>query len=257
MALRVAIVADDLTGALDAAAPFATRGLHTLVAATPDALDLALAEKPEVLAVNTVSRHASPQAAAARVRDTFQRLLSQTPDILLKKIDSTLRGPVGAEVAAAASSSQRRALICPAVPAQGRCVRHGRLLVNGRPLRETAAGRDPRAAVPEDDLAKLLETTLGETTVVDANGPWPRTDNLVADADTADALSSLARRMLPEARQWLPVGASGLAEALADTAFGPLTSPPHPIRNHLPSSSWDPGPRRPTRKFTRSGTGTR
>lgn len=220
MALRVAIVADDLTGALDAAAPFAARGLHTLVAATPDALKPALAETPEVLAVNTVSRHAAPKAAAARVRDALQLLLSHTPEILFKKMDSTLRGPVGDEVAAAASASGRRALICPAVPAQGRCVRHGRLLVNGRPLRETTAGRDARSAVPEDDIARLLEATMGATTGVDAHGPWPRTDHLVADADTAEALSSLARHMLSEARCWLPVGASGLAEALAETAFG-------------------------------------
>ena len=109
MAPRVAIVADDLTGALDAAAPFAARALTTRVAVTADGLDAALAHDPAVVAVNTATRHADAETAAARVRDCAERLAALRPALLIKKIDSTLRGPVGAELAAILGLADRRA----------------------------------------------------------------------------------------------------------------------------------------------------
>ncbi len=48
----LAILADDLTGALDTAAPFAARGMHAEVVLTVDAIEEALREKPAVLSIN-------------------------------------------------------------------------------------------------------------------------------------------------------------------------------------------------------------
>ena len=51
----LAIIADDLTGALDSAAPFAGRGLRAVVALGPDGLEAALASGAAVVAVNTTT----------------------------------------------------------------------------------------------------------------------------------------------------------------------------------------------------------
>jgi uncharacterized protein YgbK (DUF1537 family) len=42
----IAIIADDLTGALDSAAPFAARGMDSVVALDPEALETALRRGP-------------------------------------------------------------------------------------------------------------------------------------------------------------------------------------------------------------------
>ena len=221
MAPRVAIIADDLTGALDAAAPFAARGLATRVAVTGGDLDAALAHKPAVVAVNTATRHADAGTAAAQAGACAERLAALRPALLFKKIDSTLRGPVGAELAEILGIVEWRALLCPAVPDQGRSVRAGRLLLDGRPLRETAAAQDGRSIVAEDDLTALLGPALGDVRAVAQGATWPDSGHLVVDAETGADLAAIAKRVLSKEGPWLAAGAAGLSEALAEAAFGP------------------------------------
>ncbi|MBK1658874.1 four-carbon acid sugar kinase family protein, partial [Paracraurococcus ruber] len=150
MAPRVLVVADDLSGAADCAIAWAASGLPAVVA-----LDAAAAEPSPVLAVDTDSRRLAPDRAAAAVRAAVARHAGPGCGLLYKKIDSTLRGPVGAEVAAAAGA-ERLVIAAPAFPAAGRALRNGRLLVHGTPLEATplwraeGAGQDP-------DLAAMLE----------------------------------------------------------------------------------------------------
>ena len=83
--------------------------------------------------------------------------------LLFKKVDSTLRGNVAAELAAALRT--RRALIspparvgivfAPAFPALGRTTVNGRQLVYGQPLRETELWSSERAR-PHAEIAQML-----------------------------------------------------------------------------------------------------
>ena len=99
--------------------------------------------------MNASSRHLAPAAARGVVEASGRRLLAWTPRLVFKKIDSTLRGPVPDEVAAAMEVFGRRsALVCPAFPAAGRVVRGGEVLVYGEPLRETEYVRDLRTPPP-------------------------------------------------------------------------------------------------------------
>ena len=88
------IIADDLTGACDAAVPFARRGLATSVMLAADAPPAAAS----VIAVSTESRHLDESAASAEVAQLADWL---TAHVIFKKIDSLLRGHPGAEIAAA------------------------------------------------------------------------------------------------------------------------------------------------------------
>lgn len=117
---QVAIVADDLSGALDAAAPFAARGLETVVALGAAAVRKALQARPDVIAVSTASRELAPKAAFAAVSATLAAL--PNAQFLFKKIDSRLKGQIEAELAAFPDG---RALIAPAIPDFGRVVRDG------------------------------------------------------------------------------------------------------------------------------------
>jgi uncharacterized protein YgbK (DUF1537 family) len=121
---RIAIIADDLTGALDTASPFACAGLNVWTALQIDALDGALTAKPDVVAVSTNSRELNAAAAARLARDAAQRISAWRPNLILKKIDSRLKGNIAVETAAVAEVfGFSRIVAAPAVPEQGRFVR--------------------------------------------------------------------------------------------------------------------------------------
>lgn len=123
---RIAIIADDLTGALDTASPFACRGLDVRVALDSDAIDAAVKLSPDVIAVSTNSRNLLPDQASAAAQFAAERLQSWQPDLVLKKIDSRLKGNIGPETLAIAQVFQpTRIIAAPAVPDQGRFVRRG------------------------------------------------------------------------------------------------------------------------------------
>lgn len=175
---RLAIVADDLTGALDAAAPFAARGFSTMVALGIDGLDAALATSAEIVGVSTDSREISPNAARDAVADCLAKLPSDMA--ILKKIDSRLKGNIEAELDA---MSFERGLAIPAIPAFGRWMRDGRL--GGFGVQEPI------------DIAGILGRHARRISVPDAS----------TQADIEHALSSDEHD--------LHIGARSLAEALA------------------------------------------
>lgn len=125
---RIAIIADDLTGALDTASPFACRGMDVRVALDSDAIDAALKRSPDVIAVSTNSRSLPPDLASLAARRAAERLQGWQPELILKKIDSRLKGNVGPETQAIAQIFQStRIVAAPAVPDQGRIVRRGQV----------------------------------------------------------------------------------------------------------------------------------
>lgn len=114
MPLLLAIIADDLTGALDAAAPFAARGLRVCVALGPSHLGAALARDPQVIAVTTDSREIGENAA----RDAMRQVVQALPPVrIFKKVDSRLKGNIAAELS---ELHFDRALLVPAIPEFGR-----------------------------------------------------------------------------------------------------------------------------------------
>src|ERR1019366_4889276 len=136
--LDVAIVADDLTGALDAAAPFAGRGLETRILLDFEQAAAAVETNTRVLSLTSESRHLSPTAADERVWNATRAALAGAPRILLKKIDSTLRGNIATEIMAGLrATGLQHVLIAPAVPRHGRIMREGEVFMNGVPLRQT------------------------------------------------------------------------------------------------------------------------
>lgn len=231
---RVAIVADDLTGALDAAAPFAARGADTRVVVALERLEACLAtwegDWPEVLAVNTESRHLAADAAAARVAEAARRLARVAPRVWFKKVDSTLRGRVVAESLAMREATGRRLLVAPAVPAQGRVVRDAAVWVEGVPLAASAYAGDARSA----PLTGPLDRAFAAAGVAPGRHR-PGDDALpdhdcVADAESAQDLARLYDAALVRRDAWLMVGAAGLATVIAQRCFGRLGAAALPLQ---------------------------
>ncbi|QDZ11279.1 four-carbon acid sugar kinase family protein [Devosia ginsengisoli] len=175
--LERVIIADDVTGALDAAAPFAMRGIATVVALGPASLPEAIASGARIVGVSTDSRDLSPDAARDAVQAAISRLPVGTP--LFKKVDSRLKGNIAAELDAI---PHRRSLVIPAIPAFGRWTCGGRLGGFG--------------VVEPIDIAEKLGR----------HGAMAGIPDIAEQADIDRALSLDFD---------LPIGARGLAEAMA------------------------------------------
>lgn len=179
MTLELAIIADDLTGALDTSVAFAAAGRSVVVATTPEGLAAALATAPEIIAVNTASRDQPAEKAAAIVRQVADALAATRPKRFLKKVDSRLKGNIGAESRAlAAAIGATRILAAPAVPAQDRLTRAGKVVGAGvaEPIgmAETfGPGPIPVEignAETEGDLDRIVATADAATLLVGAGG---------------------------------------------------------------------------------------
>lgn len=112
--LLVGFVADDLTSATDGAAPFLAKGHEPLIAR-----DTGRFERRGVVAFDTDSRASTTAMAQTATAAAVAELAKA--QLLIKTIDSTLRGHVRAEIAAAFQPSRRKRLvIAPAFPQVGR-----------------------------------------------------------------------------------------------------------------------------------------
>jgi D-threonate/D-erythronate kinase len=192
--MKTLIVADDLTGALDSAVTFAGIGLRCTVARRPADIPAAMATAPDVLAVSTASREGSPDAATCAVSHVFDAI-GDRPMLVFKKVDSRLKGHCAAELGmVAARTGIERAVVTPAIPAQGRATQGGQLSGAGvaSPIDVTAifAGAGVRVEVPDAatdaDLDRVVAAAMCGDPVL-----------LVGAAGLAAAL---ARHLRPGAR---------------------------------------------------------
>ncbi|MDR1439675.1 MAG: four-carbon acid sugar kinase family protein [Clostridiales bacterium] len=149
--VELAVIADDLTGALDTGVQFAKQGVATLVAVEAGA-DLPAHGSPcPVIVANAESRHLPAGAAGERVRRIARGAMAIGAKCLYKKTDSGLRGNIGAELealieAAACVGAEAAAEAAEAVEA-----------ASSAPAAGVCAGSDAKAA------AGLCGAILGAT----------------------------------------------------------------------------------------------
>ncbi|MFO7708852.1 MAG: four-carbon acid sugar kinase family protein [Desulfobacterales bacterium] len=156
--LRCLILADDMTGGGDTGAQFAKKRLRTLLVTAGASRRLPLDDNRwPVLVVNTHSRAMAAEQARRHVAEFLGQLELERFGVLYKKIDSTLRGNIGAEIDATLEAMGHPvALLTPAYPEMGRTVENGVLKVRGVPVAKTEAARDPVCPVTDSRVVNLL-----------------------------------------------------------------------------------------------------
>jgi uncharacterized protein YgbK (DUF1537 family) len=223
--MRLAIVADDLTGAADTGVQFARIGLPARVW---------LADGPiedGATVFDTDSRSLAPADAAARVGALAERL--RGVEHVYKKVDSTVRGNVGAEVAASLRALGRRlAVLAPAFPANRRTTVGGVQRVDGVPVHESSLARDPAHPVRHATIAAALrdqcDLEVAEVSLSTVRDGARRLGDLlgdlardrvgrvaVVDAESDDDLAAIAGAIARVGERCLPVGSAGLAGQIA------------------------------------------
>jgi uncharacterized protein YgbK (DUF1537 family) len=127
--LSCILIADDLTGACDAAVQFKLRGARTIVYLDADAVRDSAAP---VRAFNTETRDAETSEMERRIHRIADLTSTVKPKIIFKKIDSLLRGNPGREIRIVLEAFNCDfAVVTPAFPEMGRTVRNGHLEVFG------------------------------------------------------------------------------------------------------------------------------
>ena len=229
--MDLAIIADDLTGAADSGVQLKRSGYRTAVvfrrADLPPEVDL------DAVAVDTDSRSSPAGFAAKRVLEA--RRAMKNARVIYKKIDSTLRGPIAAELAAALGATGRtKAVVAPAFPSAGRTTCEGVQLVNGKPVHQTGLAHDPSTTVPESHIPSLLSEAFSSVAALSVaevrdvcrvHEALESADCVVADAGSDDDLEAIVRAV-PDPSTVLWVGSAGLARAFGKVYPGPRSDAP-------------------------------
>lgn len=234
------IIADDITGANDSGVQFAKRGYPTTVYF--DTENPSVEGHAEVTVIDTDTRGISPAEAYQRVTNLV-RGFSVPANYLFKKVDSTLRGNIGAEIRAILDQNPESiAFIVPAYPSNGRTTRNGTQYLHGRLVHETEIGHDPKTPVCTSHIADLLQAPShviridnvenGQVAlkglVQDACNKGYR--QIIFDAETDQHLEMIAS-LYEEFPQAFWVGCAGIAQFLspdiprAETAKKPVLGP--------------------------------
>lgn len=215
--VKLLIIADDFTGALDTGVQCAARGAVTRVVTDP-AFDFASTDAAvQVLVLDAETRHLPPAQAGSLVRKAVGRALQAGIPYIYKKTDSALRGNIGAELAAVleASGTDRLPFI-PAFPKTGRITQNGIHLIDGIPVAQSVFGQDPfepvRHSRVSDILAEQTDVPAVHRRAGDPAGDEPGIQ--VFDAATDDDLLQIGWQ-LGTAGVHLSAGCAGFAQVLA------------------------------------------
>ena len=142
--VKLLIIADDFTGALDTGIQFVNKGIATQVfTKMPEAI-WDIDESTEVLVIDSETR----PMPAAKAYDTVKNITGWAKAIkipvIFKKTDSALRGNIGSELQAVLDGSGHdKVYFLPGYPKIDRCTVNGTHYIQGQLLEKSVFGQDP------------------------------------------------------------------------------------------------------------------
>lgn len=153
---KLLIVADDFTGANDTGVQFSKQNLRTIVITDNDFINKSLNDC-DVLVVDTESRFDNKDVAYKKAFEIGKIVKTKNIKYIYKKLDSTFRGNIGAEISGLMDSLDiRHAILVPALPSNERTTINGNVYVKGVLLAETEIADDPKTPVRESYIPKII-----------------------------------------------------------------------------------------------------
>ncbi|MBU2699383.1 putative protein YgbK (DUF1537 family) [Sporomusaceae bacterium BoRhaA] len=191
---KLAVIADDLTGANDTAVQFAKHNIRSRVRIDFDQQKL-LQETADVIVIDTDSRNSSQTEAYDKVKNVCKVLQNSGVKNIYKKVDSTLRGNLGAEIDAAAGIFQPEVVVvAPAFPSNKRVTVGGYHLLDNLPIQLTEIAHAPKTPVNESRIVELLrKQTAAKMGVI----------SLTTVMAGVDAVQQAIKRCLARGETWI------------------------------------------------------
>lgn len=156
------VVADDFTGASDAASMLAEAGVPTvLFNGVPEKMPT-LRKDVRAIVIAEKTRTIPAEEAVEEMLTAFAWLRAHGAEQLYFKycatFDSTEKGNIGPVADAVLEKcGYPYTVLVPALPVNGRTVRNGELFVNGIPLAESHMRNHPLTPMRESDVCRLIE----------------------------------------------------------------------------------------------------
>lgn len=220
--IRLLIIADDFTGALDSGVHLASRGARTLVVTDAAARLADLDPAVEVLVMDAETRHLCPEQAGKVVAHIVEQAARLGVPYIYKKTDSALRGNIGAELSATLQAAGGEQLFFfPALPEMNRCTVDGVHYIAGTPVAQSVFGTDPFEPVTRSRVCELIaqQSDVPTTSLppLDADSPLPCQQGIVVmDASTEEQLLCAGRRLMEAGKLRLMAGCAGFAAVLPE-----------------------------------------
>lgn len=220
--VKLLVIADDFTGALDTGVQFKARDALVLVykSGDPSLRDI-MKKNIQVLIIDTETRHLPPAEAYRTVFEIIRTAVALGISYIYKKTDSGMRGNIGSELTAFLDASgAERVHFIPAFPQMGRTTLHGIHYINGIPVSQSVFGADPFEPVKQSAVKDII----GEQSDVPVHQMGELVSRealkgiLVYDSTTEEGMSRLAVELKKTGQLHLLAGCAGFAAIL----FGQL-----------------------------------
>lgn len=215
---RYLIVADDFTGSNDTGVQLKKYGIETNVVFSSELVN----NNQSSFVIDTESRGMCEEEAYNTVKDIIKGIDFSNIKYVYKKVDSTLRGNIGAEIKAVDEIYKSDIIVfAPALPDLKRTTVNGIHMLNNVPITHTEIAKDPRKPVKEDNINMLLKNGFNEKVCHVSlekirNGKFDFSKERIYtfDAETNEDLVTIARKCLQLDKKVLFVGSAGLASSI-------------------------------------------
>ncbi len=219
--IKLLVISDDFTGALDTGVQFAGKGMTTKVLSYLPENKEALKElQAQVLVIDAQTRHLDGSEAYHRVWELVHRAKDAGIPYIYKKTDSGLRGNIGKELEAALMASGEQYLtFIPALPAMDRITVGGVHYVEGIPIHQSAFGRDPFEPVVSPNVADLFRGVSVKTAEYKESRCYIRGEEKeigIFDASSEAQIKAITQDLMKQNRLGVMAGCAGFASVLGD-----------------------------------------
>ncbi len=219
------VVADDFTGSNDCGVQFKGYGLSTVTILSKDILRNVYGF--DAVVIDSETRNMTSEESYRKSEEIGVSIKKQAKDsILFKKVDSTLRGNIVAELEALNKVLEPELIVfAPAYPQNKRTTLHGIQYLDGIILDRTEISNDPKHPVATSDVRKLLgESKDMSFTHVDINNirngeifrilHTAKTKYFSFDAEFDEDIDIIVKQILHLKKKTLWVGSAGLADSV-------------------------------------------
>lgn len=219
--IKLVIIADDLTGALDTGVQFSKKNMSTIVTTDLNFNFEDICKEADVLVIDTESRHIPADEAKERVKSVLSKFNKEEIKFFYKKTDSTLRGNLGSEIEGFMEGLNiNEVSFIPAFPSGKRTVKDGVLYVNNVKLAETQFAMDILNPVTDSFIPDIINKQSNiNVKLKDINEEFSPQDDkekhiYIFDSENIENMENIGKILHNKNQLNYTIGNAGFAEIL-------------------------------------------
>ncbi|WP_278571040.1 four-carbon acid sugar kinase family protein [Fusobacterium ulcerans] len=219
--IKLVIIADDLTGALDTGVQFSKKNMSTIVTTDLNFNFEDICKEADVLVIDTESRHIPADEAKERVKSVLSKFNKEEIKFFYKKTDSTLRGNLGSEIEGFMEGLNiNEVSFIPAFPSGKRTVKDGVLYVNNVKLAETQFAMDILNPVTDSFIPDIINKQSNiNVKLKDINEEFSPQDDkekhiYIFDSENIENMENIGKILHNKNKLNYTIGNAGFAEIL-------------------------------------------